>query len=324
MRFMTSRHRSHPGYGNGPPRYPGTFLLAFRAAMAKLGWKTGRWLGDAVECTTPEGREQVVGLENLFRRARKTERAQWPELIADFLRTGQLGPVDDPPKDLAAVADQLLFRVGPPLAARGTQGPIVWQRAVEGTPLCLNLVIDFPQSMFYVTTDMVAQSGKPAEEWLELAMANMRKQTPAGGFAMLHEESGLRQSRVGDAYDSSRAMLLDSFLPEFSQHGFLVALPGRDELLVMPVTKTALQFLPLLKVVAQKNFGSAPYPISNEVYWIQHGRWHLFSIEMQEETAGIQPPEEFLPILKELLPEQGGGKEPDEAEGPAANSEEDA
>jgi hypothetical protein len=314
--FMTLRNRSYPGYGSGPPRYPGTFLLAFREALDELGWQAHRWLGDAVECVDSSGRDQIVGLENLFRRARRQERADWPDLIVDFLKTGQLGPIDDPPQDLNAVTNQLLVRLGQPLAARGDT-PAVWSQPIPGTPLLINLVIDFPQSMFYVTEELIEQSGKPGAECLGQALANLQKQTPAESFALIHEESGLRQSSVGDAYDSSRVLLLDALLPEASTYGFLVALPGRDELLVMPVNSGALPFLPLLKVVAEKNHKSAPYPITDDVYWIKDGRWHVFGIEVRNDQANIQPPQEFLPLLAELIP--GEPEEPqasDETEPP--------
>jgi hypothetical protein len=300
---MTPRHRSFPGYGSGPPRYPGTFLLALREALADLGWQVQRWLGDSVECTDAEGREQVVGLDNLFRRARQRDRADWPELVGEFLKSGQLAPIDDPPQNLAEVVEQLRVRLGPPLTARG-KGPVVWSQPIAGTPLFINLVIDFPQSMFYVTQELIDQSGEPGEKWIELALGNLQKETPAECFALVHDESGLRQSSVGDAYDSSRALLLDVLLPESRENGFLVAIPGRDELLVLPVTSAALPFLPLLKMIAQKNHKNAPYPISDDVYWIQDGVWRVFQIEMQNDQVNIQPPPEFLPLLEQLLPDK--------------------
>src|SRR5262249_8502183 len=161
------------------------------------------------------------------------------------------------------------------------------------------LVIDFAQSMFYVTSDLVTKSDKTPEDWLAVAIENLRKRTSAAGFAMLHEESGLRQGSAGDTYDSSRAMLLDFALPEFSEHGFLVAVPGRDELLVLPVTQVSLQFLPLLKAIAQKNFTTVPYPISSDIFWIKDGTWHAFAIELDGARANIRPPAEFVPILRE-------------------------
>src|SRR5437660_1221143 len=112
---MSRRSRSHPGLGSPPPRYPGTFLLAFREAAASLKWQVRRWRGAVVECVDDRGREQVVGLENLYRRARREERSTWPELIAAFLGSVPTEQLDHPPASLAEVADRLLVRLGPPV-----------------------------------------------------------------------------------------------------------------------------------------------------------------------------------------------------------------
>src|SRR5882724_5293317 len=104
------RQRSNPGHGSGSPRYPGSFLLTLRATLAELNWRTERWLGYAVVCTDEQGREQVVGLENLYRRARRADRADWPELIRAFLTTVTAELLEDPPTDLTESADRLLPR----------------------------------------------------------------------------------------------------------------------------------------------------------------------------------------------------------------------
>ena len=38
----------------------------------------------------------------------------------------------------------------------------------------------------------IYESGRPGEEWLERALANLRAQTPEECFQILHDESGLR------------------------------------------------------------------------------------------------------------------------------------
>src|SRR4051812_29207279 len=115
---MPSRGRSHPGLGSSSPRYPGTFLLAFREAVAGLGWQVRKWMGHLVECADPEGREHVVGLENLYRRARQHDRATWPSVITEFLQTVTAGnDTETMPNELATVADRLLVRLGQPLKA---------------------------------------------------------------------------------------------------------------------------------------------------------------------------------------------------------------
>ena len=53
------RQRSNPGFGSGPPRYPGSFLLTLRATLAELNWHIQRWLGYAVVCVDEQGRENT-------------------------------------------------------------------------------------------------------------------------------------------------------------------------------------------------------------------------------------------------------------------------
>src|SRR5262249_56858560 len=82
---MPPHHRSDPGAGRGSARYPGTFRVAFQEALDGLGWQVRRWRSDAVECLDKDGHEHLVGLENLYRRARHVERSQWPGLAAEVL-----------------------------------------------------------------------------------------------------------------------------------------------------------------------------------------------------------------------------------------------
>ena len=126
------------------------------------------WLGSAVECVDAQGREQVVGLENLYRRARCEERSGWPELIGSFLGSVHAEQFDKPPQALAEVADRLLVCIGQPLPKRA-DGPEVWSEPVGETGLGLILVIDYPRSMFYVTAKMVEDSESPGSVWLERA-----------------------------------------------------------------------------------------------------------------------------------------------------------
>jgi hypothetical protein len=292
--------RSDPGQGSGPSRYPGTFLLAFREAAASLKWQVRRWRGAAVECLDDQGREQVVGLENLYRRARREERSTWPELIAAFLGSVPTEQFEHPPASLAEVADRLLVRLGPPLGKSADLD--IWFQPLVEPDLGLNLVIDYPQSMSYVSRQMVDASGQPASAWVERAVSNLAAQTPPDCMRLVDADSGLRQCTVGDAYDSARALLLEQLLPEATAEGYFVAIPGRDDLLVLPVTAAGLAHVPMLKAVALKNHPSAPYSISDEVYWVKGGKWYLFQIVMKGENITVEPPTEFLEVLQRLAP----------------------
>jgi hypothetical protein len=300
---MPTRDRSDPGPGSGPPpKYPGSFLLAFREALGGLNWQVRRWLGDAVECVDASGEEHTVGLENLYRRARREDRNRWPELIRDFLtkvRAAETSAITD--VELVAVADRLMVRLGQPFAGL-SDAMRIWGQQLEGTPLSINLVIDHPETMSYVTEQMVENSGQPGDEWLKQALANLRRRTPEDCFTTIHEESGMLLCSVADAYDSSRALLLDSLLPETFDLGCLVALPSRDELLVLPIAVRSLPCLHLMKVLAEKNYKTAPYAITDEVFWVHQGTWRPFPMEIRNNDLAIRPPPEFIEVLQQLAP----------------------
>ncbi|MFL5240563.1 MAG: hypothetical protein ACJ8FY_00505 [Gemmataceae bacterium] len=291
---MPPSHRSNPGLSSGPPRYPGTFMLAFREALAEMKWKAKRWLGDAVECVDEQGEEHVVGLENLYRRARPEQRETWPAIIADFLqRIHAAEKAAQIEVKLADVADQLMLRIGPSMMA--VAGKLkVWSRPLEGTPLFVNLVIDQPDTMSYVTEEMMAASELPADHWHEQALANLLKRTSPGNLEVVHAESGLSLCSTGDAYDATRSLLVETLRPNMPDAGCLLAVPSRDELLVLPLTAEALPHVHLMKLLAEKNYRSAPYSVSDEVFWVRQGRWQPFPMTIRGEEIMVRPPEEFL------------------------------
>src|SRR5260370_5655925 len=180
--YTTLFRSSNPGTGFGGPRYPGTFPLALREAFARLNWQTRRWLGDAVECTDAAGREQVLALENLYRRVRAVDRGTWPDALAEFLSQIPDEALVNPPGSLVEVADRILVRLGPPFTAKE---PIteIWSQRIAGSSLVATLAVDYPNSMSYLTAKPIAQSGEDGEFWLTRAGENTRGQTPAGRLA---------------------------------------------------------------------------------------------------------------------------------------------
>ncbi|MCI0684440.1 MAG: hypothetical protein L0Y71_20200 [Gemmataceae bacterium] len=317
---MYPRARSHPGRQSAPARYPGSFLLALREALAEMQWEPRRWLGLAVECTDAGGHEQVLGLENLYRRLRREERTTWPGLIVEMLRS--VPPESSSTVNLNEVAERILLRLGPPFAP-ATEGKEIWYQPLVGKRLGVTLVVDYPNSMSYVSVQQIAESGQDAAVWLDRAVANLRGKTPENCVNQIHEESGLRHCEVGDAYDSSRAMLLDWMIPGHDD-GFFVALPGRDQLLVLPVAKDALGHIAWLRALASRTHETVPYPISGEIFWVRQGVWRLFSVSIDKDQVIVTPPPEFTEVLQRLAPDfsiesEDSGEEPSEE-----SSEDDA
>jgi hypothetical protein len=294
--------RNNPGQ-NSPSRYPGTFLLALKEALAQMQWQPQRWLGMAVACVDQNGHEQVLGLENLYRRLRREDRGEWPRLIAEMLQN-----VPAESSETVALADateRLLLRLGPPFQPLG-EGKDIWYQPIVGKSLGVTLVIDHPNTMAYVSEEQIEQSGHDAAHWLEQALENLRNQTAPDCITPLHEESGLLHCEVGDAYDSSRAMLLDWLIPGHEEDGFFVAVPGRDQLLVLPVSREALKHVGWLRMVAGKMHQSLPYAISPDVFWLRQGTWHPFGVEVDGDKLLVAPPPEFAEVLQRLAPDMLG------------------
>jgi hypothetical protein len=312
---MEPHRRSDPGFGSGPPRYPGTFLLAFREAAASVNLEIRRWLGHSVACIDANGREQTVGLENLYRRARRVERAEWPSLIAGFLKSVDLDKLEDQlGSDLETVADQILVRVG-----KGVPDEMgAWQQTLDGTDLAVNLVVDYPSRMVYITKEQVEKSGKPGEHWLKQAVANLLERTPEECLEVIDDESGILLGNANDAYDAARALLLEDLMPEAKADGYFVGLPSRDQLFVLPVVKEAVVYLYLMKGIVDKEFKTAPYPISGELYWVRGGSWHPFPVEvdLNNKRLSLTPPANLVPILDRFLASEQQSDSDNESEQP--------
>ena len=170
---------------------------------------------------------------------------------------------------------------------------------LPGTPLAINLVIDSDEYMTYVTQGMVEASGDSADAWLAVGVANLRDATPDDWLGTFHEETGMLGGHAGDSYDAARALVLEEF-GEPSPAGWLVAVPARDWLFALPVTRESLPGVPLLKVLAQKSYAEDAYPICDEVFWVRAGVWELLPVTLTDERADVSPSDAFVAALEEL------------------------
>lgn len=292
---------SNPGSGFGGPRYPGTFLLALREAIARLNWTPTTWKPGSVECVDAAGKSQHIGMENMFRRLKREPREKWAELIVDVL--GSVPPeAATPPENLHDVADRLMVRLGPPTAFKKGE-PEIWSRPLIEGHLVALLVIDYPSSMSYVSEKLINDSVESPEFWFARAFANLSAKTGPDCVKVVHEETGLLQAQVGDAYDSSRALLLDLLAPGHEENGFFAIVPGRDHLLFVPVSSETMVVAPWLRAIAGKTYRDMPYPISPELFWVRRGQWHRFVIETEGEDILVKPPPEFADVVERLSPD---------------------
>jgi hypothetical protein len=274
------------------PLLPDDFRQAVAAVLQSLGWKITDWDDDSLKYLSENDKEQTANLENLYRRARREDPAEWPELITHFFTSidSSMGK-GLTEKPLAEFADQLRARIGPPYTATGKARP--WSRPLGDSGLVVSIVIDFAASMAFVNEDQIDESGQSADEWLARALDNLHAHTPAGALKLVDEESGLRACQVGDSYDAARAVILDRLLPDHP-NGFLVAVPHREMLIVLPPSVEVVAHFHHLKFLADKYHEDAPYAISDRVFWVRGLDWQEFPMTVTENRVVLTPPLEFL------------------------------
>jgi hypothetical protein len=283
---------------------PSGFRAAVTHALAEFRYTVVEWEAEGVNVFPPGSSENsqdskhYIGLTNLYRRAKAAERSEWPTMIREFLEH-IMGSCNGPtiPNDLATIVTQLRPRLGLPFSRETRAHP--WGLPLPGTGLEINLVIDYPNTMAYVTEDMLKKTTQSAEDLLDLALANLREATTKDFFERVSEELDIFVGHSGDGYDAARALLIEDLLPE-SSAGFLVAIPSRDELVAWPVSFAALEKIHVIKLFAVDNFRDHAYPITEDVFWLWRGTWYNFGIHIDEKNVTISPPEEFMVALKEL------------------------
>lgn len=288
--------------------YPVPFLQRVRETVATMGLQIRKWNGDSIEVGKPGEEPMTMYLGNLHTRVKNAESEDHErEIITGFLNT--LAQKEEIPDDLDECRKQIMPRVGKPFQLSDPDAA-PWRQKIGDTGLVLNLVIDFPDKMAYVRTETLEKTNRAVEEWIELALVNLEKRTPEEWQRCIHEESGICMATCEDAFDAARSLILERLLPG-EKHGFLAAVVGRDCMFFMPVRMEKLGQIHLLKVVAEKNLGTTPYPISDKVYWVFEERWLELPIELQEDgNVVVRPPQEFVEALQLADPQE----EEDEAD----------
>lgn len=192
------------------------------------------------------------------------------------------------------------------------------QPSPETALLYLTLVVDLPDTMSFVTDPMLAEAGRPADEWVARAKQNLIDRTPDDWFVVEHPESGICRINVNDSYDAPRALVLDELLPGRADRGWFVAPIAREEVYFVPVSGAnwfpargdglvlvpsvnplATTYLPMLKRLAEQEYPKTNYALSDQLFWVYQGAWYHYRLESVDGNTLAIPPQEFLNVLGE-------------------------
>lgn len=309
------------------------FVETFGQIVIALGLQALRITEGQVILADADGNDCSVPIYALFQQIGKEDPEQWPNLIKQFLNSSGPSALARAKKAiLRENADKLLPCFKPssigkvkecwlqPLvkqdstqnvlssalnlkSRQGSQSTKVVdspdnQSALADLPY-LTLVIDMPESMAFVTQEMLDKSGQPATEWLMVAKRNLRTLTPSDWFEVVDQKSGICTAKVHDCYDAPRMLLLDELLPEQADRGWFVAPVSRDNVYFVPASaEIANQYVSPMKRIAEEEFQSADYALSDEIFWVYEGQWyHYAMIEVIEGHGTVVAPQEFLQVF---------------------------
>lgn len=274
---------------------PDGFRQAVSHELESRGFTVSGWHADGLDYLDPDGDTGFLGLSNLLRRFRNVQAADRQRVIQEFighiLQSGATQP--DLPDQLEHVRHRVLVRVGQPFS--GIER-LPWSKRLPGTDLILNLVIDFPNFMTYVTPEQIENSQETPGDWLDQSIENLKDRTPVDWLEPLHAESGILVGHLNDSYDAARALILSDIV-DTPPGGWLIAIPTRDWLFCRPATADGMAYFHLLKVLAEKNYQSEPYPVSDQVFWIRGHHWERFPMEIQNGCVQLTPPDGFMETI---------------------------
>lgn len=262
---MPPFERTHPGFGSPTPHFPGAFLHAVRAACDQLGWTAARWLGGAVVCCDAKGDEKIIVLSNVYQNFRSQPRDAWAGRLADLFRS--LPEHDGGGASIGAL-DDLVDRVLPRLFTNPSG--LEWHRWVVEGQIALGLVVDFPNTVAFLSPEKLATSDRDAEGWLAVALENLKKRTPPDALRERDAPDAPWTVSVGDSYDAVRVLLLSELFP--CDEGHVVAIPDRDTLLALPGSAPESAIAALAETARTKH-AAAEHPLSPGVFRVVGGVW---------------------------------------------------
>ena len=278
--------------------YPWQFRAWVVREVEKMGLDILDWRDGGLDATDAKGEKRFIGLANLFRRVCSSPSEVSEQIVRNFFESAQVDTQGESPllpDSIDDAAEQLRIRIGKPFT---DDDKAPWSMTLPGLDeLALNLVVDYPTMMAFVTKPMMEASSAGPEHWLERGLDNVRKAAPENWLQLMHEKEGLWLGHVEDSYDAARALAICE-LTGSDELGWLIAIPARDWLFARKVDREGLQFFHFLKIFAERAYGEQPYPISDQVYWVRPGnRWMRFPIQVEDNQVTVSPPPEFAEAL---------------------------
>lgn len=276
-----------------------------RRALAERGLET---VVHADHLRTADGR--MFGLENIASVCHNARANRWAQLIADHL-DALLGefPAEPPELSVEQIRAGAHLRLVPMDAMRSL-GPDAlgsgygYARRIGAGMLEMLVHADGPYVRWLTDSD-VAKIG--FAELHAIGRENLLGIEPHSCEALRRSRSELHVVRGSSGFIASKLLVLEAVLPVVLgnsatwEHGVLVAVPSRHELVLAPVDANVVSNLVGLLEVAALEYRNEVAPLSPYVYWWQDGTLTALSEADEHGYVQLVLPEEFRDAVSDLL-----------------------
>ena len=130
-----------------------------------------------------------------------------------------------------------------------------------------------------VTQELLETWGTQFHVVLEISQWNLRRKTPAHGWTDIVTVDGLNAYVAKDGLSSSRVLCLQDLVRPWPFEGVLVAMPTRDQLLVLPLDRLdVLQSMRIMVLAGDTARENGTHPLSDQLFWFDGEQWEWVQI----------------------------------------------
>lgn len=247
------------------------------------------------ESGTWRDEQRVYGLLNLAQMCNQTALDDWASMVDRQIRT--MRGVGSHGTDVSdgALLEMLRVRLYPPELTVGTA--MVKVEITEGLFACL--AVDYPDRVETLDRERARTLGRSSDELFDLAMANVKRTAnPTIELHRLQNGASVTSIAGDDFFTSSLALVLPEYLPPEPQHGYLLVVPNRHEVLALRLDHAqSLNGFGFLVYGGRDLFQKGPGSISPYVFWVKNGRWARVEFEETDQGIGLAGPDALLEAL---------------------------
>lgn len=239
-------------------------------------------------------------LDNLVRKCRNADKADWEEIIEDHFQRFDRNRSKQEyiNKDFDFARDLLVVQVRPVgTISESDLSDFVYREDIPHTHTFLTLQYD--GAFHFVRKDEIGEWEKQEEELFETGLANIPREEIEVEEYLMQNEYEMFVFYSGDFSASFMLELEKNASYAVGQFGSVVSIPAKGTAFVHPINgKTALGFINTIADMRQEIYNEEPAPISEKFYWYYQQRFFEFSEEELEDAISISYPQELSDLLE--------------------------